>query len=36
MLNQLFGHFWYIRWFPCEYVMMGPKEADERAYLFVA
>jgi hypothetical protein len=35
MLNQLPGHPWHIRWFPCEYVSVSPKEADEREFLFV-
>jgi hypothetical protein len=35
MLNQLLGHARHIRWFPHEYVMVGPKEADERTFLFV-
>jgi hypothetical protein len=36
MLDQLLGHHWHIRWFPREYVTVGPKKADERAFLFVA
>jgi hypothetical protein len=35
MLDQLPGHPWHIRWFPREYVSVGPKEADEREFLFV-
>jgi hypothetical protein len=35
MLDQLLGHPWHIRWFPCEYVIVSPKEADERAFLSV-
>jgi hypothetical protein len=34
MLDQLFGHPWPIRWFPCEYVSVSPQEADEREFLF--
>jgi hypothetical protein len=36
MLDQLLGHPWHIRWFPCEYVSVSPQEADEREFLFVA
>jgi hypothetical protein len=36
MLNQLLGHAQHIYWFPREYVMIGSKKADERAFLFVA
>jgi hypothetical protein len=36
MLDQLLGHPWYIRWFPHEYVTVGPKEGDERTFLFIA
>jgi hypothetical protein len=36
MLNQLLRHTQYIRRFPREYVTVGPKEADEHAFLFVA
>ena len=35
MLDQLLGHPWHIRWFPCEYVSVSPQEADEREFLFV-
>ena len=33
MLDQLLGH---IRWFPREYVSVGPKEVDELKFLFAA
>ena len=36
MLDQLLGHSWHIRWFPREYVSVGPKEVDELEFLFVA
>jgi hypothetical protein len=36
MLDQLLGLLWYICWFPCEYISVSPKEADERAFLFIA
>ena len=36
MLDQLLGHPWHIRWFPYEYVSVGPKEVDELEFLFVA
>ena len=36
MLDQLFGHPWHIRWFPREYISVGPKEVDELEFLFVA
>jgi hypothetical protein len=36
MLDQLLGHLWHIHWFPCKYVSVSPKEADEHAFLFVA
>jgi hypothetical protein len=35
MLDQLPGHPWHIRRFPCEYVSVSPKKADEREFLFV-
>ena len=35
MLDQLLGHPWNIRWFPREYVSVGPKEVDELEFLFV-
>ena len=35
MLDQLLGHPWYIRWFPREYISIGPKEFDELEFLFV-
>jgi hypothetical protein len=35
MLDRLPGHPWHISWFPCEYVSVSPKEADEREFLFV-
>jgi hypothetical protein len=35
VLNQLLGHAWRIRWFPCEYAMVGFMKTDERAFLFV-
>jgi hypothetical protein len=35
MLDQFPGHPWHIRWFPCEYVSVSPKEADEREFLFI-
>jgi hypothetical protein len=35
MLDQLLGHPWHICWFPREYVSVSPKEANERAFLFV-
>jgi hypothetical protein len=35
VLNQLLGHARHIRWFPREYVTVGPKKTDERAFLFV-
>jgi hypothetical protein len=35
MLDQLPGHPWHIRWFPCEYVSVSPKEADEHEFLFI-
>jgi hypothetical protein len=34
VLDQLPGHPWHICWFPCEYVSVSPKEADEREFLF--
>jgi hypothetical protein len=36
MLDQLPGHPWHVRRFPCEYVSVSPKKADEREFLFVA
>ena len=36
MLDQLLGHPWHIRWFPREYVSVGPKEVDELDFLFFA
>jgi hypothetical protein len=36
MFDQLLGNPWHIRWFPREYILVSPKEADERAFLFVA
>ena len=35
VLDQLLGHPWHIRWFPREYVSVGPKEADKLELLFV-
>jgi hypothetical protein len=35
MLNQLLGHALHIHWFPREYITVGPKEADECAFLFI-
>jgi hypothetical protein len=35
MLNQLLGQARHIRWFPHEYVIVGLKEANECAFLFV-
>jgi hypothetical protein len=35
MLDQLPGHPWHIRRFPCENVSVSPKEADEREFLFL-
>jgi hypothetical protein len=35
MLDQLPGHPCHISWFPREYVLVSPKEADEREFLFV-
>ena len=35
MLDQLLGHPWHIRWFPHEYVSVGPMEVDELEFLFV-
>jgi hypothetical protein len=35
MLNQFPGHPWHIRWFPHEYILVGPKETDERKFLFL-
>jgi hypothetical protein len=35
MLDQLLGHSWHIRWFPCEYVIVSLKKVDEREFLFV-
>jgi len=35
MLDQLLGHPWHIRWFPREYILVGPKEVDELEFLFV-
>jgi hypothetical protein len=35
MHNQFLGHARHIHWFPREYITVGPKEADERAFLFV-
>jgi hypothetical protein len=34
MLDQLPGHPWHIRWFPREYILISPKETDEREFLF--
>ena len=34
--GELLGHPWHIRWFPCEYISVGPKEVDELEFLFVA
>ena len=36
MLDQLFRDTGHIGWFPCEYITVGPKEVDERAFLFVS
>jgi hypothetical protein len=35
MLNQLLGDARHIRWFPRDYVMVGSKKTDERAFLFI-
>ena len=35
MLDQLFGYPRHICWFPRKYVSVGPKEVDERKFLFV-
>ena len=35
MLDQLLGYPGHICWFPHEYVSVGPKEVDEREFLFV-
>jgi hypothetical protein len=35
MLDQFLGHPYHIRWFSREYVSVSPKEANERAFLFV-
>ena len=35
MLDQLLGHSWHIRWFPREYVSVGPKKVVELEFLFV-
>jgi hypothetical protein len=35
MLDQLPGHPWHIRWFPCKNVSVSPKETDEREFLFL-
>jgi hypothetical protein len=35
MLNQLLRNPWHIPWFPREYIPVSPKEADERAFLFI-
>jgi hypothetical protein len=35
MLDQFPRHPWHIRWFPCEYVSVGPEETDEREFLFL-
>ena len=35
----LINSFWdtgHISWFPCKYVAVGPKEVDERVFLFVS
>jgi hypothetical protein len=35
MLDQFPRHAWHIRWFPREYVLVSPKETDEREFLFL-
>jgi hypothetical protein len=35
MLDQLLSYPWHIHWFSREYVSVSPKEAQERAFLFV-
>jgi hypothetical protein len=35
MLDQFPGHPWHVHWFPHEYVSVGPKETDEREFLFL-
>jgi hypothetical protein len=35
MLDELPRHPWHIGWFPCEYVSVSPKKADEREFLFI-
>jgi hypothetical protein len=35
MLDQFPGHPWHVRWFSREYVSVGPKETDEREFLFL-
>jgi hypothetical protein len=34
MLDQIPGHPWHVRWFPCEDVSVSPEEADECVFLF--
>jgi hypothetical protein len=34
-IAKLPRHPWHIRWFPCEYVSVSPKEGDEREFLFI-
>jgi hypothetical protein len=35
VLNQLLGHSYHICYFLCKYVLVSPKEVDERAFLFI-
>jgi hypothetical protein len=34
VLDLILGHPWHVRWFPSEDVLVCPKEADERVFLF--
>jgi hypothetical protein len=34
VLDQPPGHPWHVHWFPSEDVLVSPKEADERVFLF--
>jgi hypothetical protein len=34
VLDQIPGHPWHVRWFPCEDVSVSLEEADERVFLF--
>jgi hypothetical protein len=35
MLDHFPGHPWHVRWSPCEYVSVSPKETDKREFLFL-